>query len=54
MNPCRTCIKVYSASPCTSLKHCAFEGTPEKPFSESQVQRHSGKAHQSQVVVLDD
>ncbi|MBT3283549.1 hypothetical protein HN807_10220 [Candidatus Bathyarchaeota archaeon] len=53
MNPCKTCIKVYSTSPCTSLKHCAFEGTAEQPFSEVQVQRHSGKLLSSQVV-LDD
>lgn len=53
MNPCKTCIKGYNTSPCTSLKHCAFEGTTEKPFSEGQVQRHSGKLLSSQVV-LDD
>lgn len=51
MNPCRTCIKVYSPSPCASLKHCAFEGTTEKPFSEGQVQRQSEKSRSIPIML---
>jgi len=51
MNPCKTCIKVYSTSPRNSLKHCAFEGADEQPFSEVQVQRHGSKTVTSQIVL---
>ncbi len=31
MKPCRDCMKVYGDGLCSTLGHCVFEGTNEKP-----------------------
>lgn len=38
MNPCKICVKVYEESPCSVLKHCAFEGTNISPVVVKKIE----------------